>query len=176
MSRRVQLKPRMRPRFDVPLAHGESERLIVELIARLQRADSPVQGRARNHHVELTTCARDCHVWSPRLSLNVEKSEDGHEFLLGQFSPHPNVWTSFMALYGTLAISGIFGLMFGISQWTLDMTPWGLLAVPISLALMGFTHGASFIGQGLGADEMYAQRAFVDEALRAVRGERQAGI
>lgn len=169
MTREVTQRPRMRPRFEVALRSGESEPLIAEFVAQLRRPDSPAQGRVRNSHVELTTCARQCHVWSPRLNLRLEKRDDGSEHVTGQFAPHPNVWTGFMALYGTLGLSGLFGLIFGVSQWNLDMTPWGLWAVPLALGLMAFTYGAAFIGQGLGADEMYRLRAFLDEALREVR-------
>lgn len=174
MTRQTPARPRMRPRFSVALRRGETEKLIPELIRQLRMADSQAQGRVLNKHVELTTCARSMHVWSPRLSLQLEVCEDGEELLTGQFSPHPSVWTGFMALYGSLALFGVFGLVFGISQWTLHMTPWGLLAVLAALALMGFTYGAAFIGQGLGADEMYNLRAFLDDALRAIRTTERA--
>jgi len=59
-----------------------------------------------------------------------------------------------------------------VSQSTLGMPAWGFLGVPVALALAAFTYGAAFIGQGLGAEEMYVLRSFVDEALRRVRDER----
>ena len=159
----------MRPRLEIELAPGERAPLLAQMIEELRDPDCPAQGRVRGDVVELTTCARKCHVWSPRLTLHVEASDAGGALLRGRFSPHPNVWTGFMALYGTLGLLGTFGLMFGISQWWLDMTPWGLLAVPLSLLLMAFAYGAAFIGQGLGADEMYMLRSFLDGALRAIR-------
>jgi hypothetical protein len=159
----------MRPRFEIALRRGESDPLLLQVMEQLKAPDCLAQGRVRNQHVELTTCARASHVWSPRLSLHLQCAEDGTELLLGQFSPHPNVWTGFMALYGVFALCGVFGLVIGGSQWALNMSPWGLVAVPVALALIGFTYGASFIGQGLGAEEMYTLRAFVDDALRVVR-------
>lgn len=162
--------PRVRPRFDIPLLRGESERFLLALIQQLRRPDSPAQGRVLNDHVELTTCAQAYHVWSPRLQLHVIRTEEGEEMLSGQFSPHPNVWTGFMALYGTLALGVLFALAFGVSQWSLDMTPWALWGALIAVVLMGLTYGAAFIGQGLGAEEMYTLRVFLDDSLRRIRG------
>ena len=42
---------------------------------------------------------------------------------------------------------------------------WGFWATPVCLALIAFVYGASVIGQGLTADEMHAQRRFVERAL-----------
>jgi hypothetical protein len=106
----------------------------------------------------------------------VEAFEDGSETLCGRFSPHPNVWTGFLTLYATLFMGGVFGLIFGFSQWSLSMTPWGLVGVPVALALAAFTYGAAFIGQGLGAEEMYTIRSFVDDAMRNVREPELASL
>lgn len=46
-------------------------------------------------------------------------------------------------------------------------SPWALAGVPAALALVGFTYGAAFIGQGLGAEEMYRLRSFVDDCVEA---------
>jgi hypothetical protein len=169
MTQRAVRRPRMRPRFEFELHKGESQQLLSAVSARLRQPECDVQGRVLPNHIELTTCARQCHVWSPRLTLHVEAFDDGTETLCGRFSPHPNVWTGFLTLYATLFMGGVFGLIFGFSQWSLGMTPWGLVGVPVALALSAFAYGAAFIGQGLGAEEMYTIRSFIDDAMRSVR-------
>jgi hypothetical protein len=172
MARHVVKRPRMRPRFEIPLAVQEGELLLAELERRLKAEPlGDVIGRVLPKHAELTSAERMRHVWSPRLTLHVESEDNGAEWLSGRFSPHPNVWTGFLTLYSTLFVLGIFALIFGFSQWSLGMAPWALLGVPAALALAGFTYGAAFIGQGLGSEEMYILRSFLDEALRALRGE-----
>ncbi|HEY6881189.1 MAG TPA: hypothetical protein VI299_24350 [Polyangiales bacterium] len=157
------------PRFEIPLSTAEGERLLAELARSLRGPNPVVRGRMLPKHAELTTCARRTHVWSPRLMLYVESADDGSESVRGRFCPHPNVWTGFLAIYAVLGMGAMFAAMFGISQYMLDQTPWSLWGVPAALALIGFTYGAGFIGQGLGAEEMYVLRSFVDQALRNAR-------
>jgi hypothetical protein len=172
MARHVVKRPRMRPRFEISLASQEGDELLAELERRLKAGTlGDVVGRVLPKHAELTSAERMRHVWSPRLTLHVESEEDGAVWLSGRFSPHPSVWTGFLTLYSTLFLLGTFALIFGFSQWSLGMAPWALLGVPAAVALAGFTYGAAFIGQGLGSEEMYLLRSFLDEALRAVRGQ-----
>jgi hypothetical protein len=49
-------------------------------------------------------------------------------------------------------------------QWTLEQSPWAFLIVPASAATLGFVYGATLIGQGLGAEQMYTMRSLVDRA------------
>ena len=101
--------------------------------------------------------------WSPYLNLEVDDEPDGSA-IRGRFSPHPNVWTMFMGVYLLLAIAGLAGLSYGIVQLTLGEPPWAFLVVPLSVAIFGFVYGATLIGQGLGAEQMYLMRSLVDQA------------
>ena len=47
--------------------------------------------------------------------------------------------------------------------------------MPIVLLLAGFTYGAAFIGQGLGAEDMYALRTFVEHVADEVDADARAG-
>jgi hypothetical protein len=109
--------------------------------------------------------------WSPYLNLEVEDEPDGLA-IRGRFSPHPHVWTLFMAVYILLAILALGGLSYGIVQHTLGQAPWSLLIVPAAVALSGFVYGATLIGQGLGAEQMYLMRSLVDRAGAAVLDSR----
>lgn len=53
-------------------------------------------------------------------------------------------------------------------QHTIGQAPWSLLIVPAAAALFGFVYGATLIGQGLGAEQMYLMRSLVDRACAAV--------
>ncbi len=48
------------------------------------------------------------------------------------------------------------------AQLLLDEPPWAFVGVPIALALGAFTYGAGFVGQGLGAEDMYVLRRLVE--------------
>jgi len=158
-------RPRMRPTFD--LRHPSPE-AILERLRPLADAHPTLSGVFFRRHAVLRVREEARHFWSPQLDLEVRRPEpdedDEAPRLHGRFSPHPHVWTLFMAIYGVLGLLGLAGLIGGLSQWTLGMTPWALLGVPAALALGGFVYGATFIGQGLGAEEMYALRSLLDDA------------
>lgn len=101
--------------------------------------------------------------WSPYLNLEVEDEPDGSA-IRGRFSPHPNVWTLFMGVYILLAIAALAGLSYGIVQFTLGQTPWAFFVAPAAATLFGFVYGATLIGQGLGAEQMYRMRSLIDQA------------
>jgi hypothetical protein len=81
------------------------------------------------------------------------------------FAPEPNVWILFMGLYGILGMGALGGVMYGLSEVLVGQRPYGLAVGAAFVALMGFTYGAAFIGQGLGAEEMYRLRSFVDDCV-----------
>lgn len=160
--------PRMRPRFEVELSPGGD--VLERLRRHLASPGCPFRGQVVTGHAMLRLPRERQSLLSPVLNLEVIE-RDGRQLLAGRFSPQPNVWTGFMAVYGVLGMLGLAGLMYGFAQMTVDATPWPMLAAPVSLALIGFVYGAAFIGQGLTADQMYELRAFVDEVVRGVAEE-----
>jgi len=155
--------PRMRPRFEVPLAAYQAD-ILDRVRQRLAAPDCPLAGQVLDGHALIKLPNARQSLLSPVLTLEVV-GRDGQRVLIGRFSPQPNVWTGFMLVYGVLAMLGLAGLMYGFAQMTVDQTPWSMLAAPVALALIGFVYGAAFIGQGLTADQMYELRAFVDALL-----------
>lgn len=135
-------------------------RRLEELLAEEER----VEGTVFKRHAVLEVGKDQQHFWSPHLYLEAREDEDAPSALHGRFAPHPHVWGMFMAVYGVLLMGGIAGLVWGIAQSMLGEAPWGFAFFPAALALIGFVYGATLIGQGLGAEQMYELRAFVDRA------------
>ena len=104
---------------------------------------------------------------SPHLELELREGEEGI-VLHGRFSPRPNVWTGFMALFFFLGMLGLCGLIYGLAQLMLAGPIWTMWSAPVSLALIAFIYGAAFIGQGLSTDEMFEIRAFIECTVREV--------
>ena len=161
-------RPRMRPTFVLPHADPSA---VLGALPPLLEAHPRLTGTLFRRHAVLGVREEARHFWSPQLHLEVRLPDADDEDappapqLHGRFSPHPHVWTMFMALYGVLGALGLAGLIAGLSQWTLGDAPWALIAIPVALALGGFVYGATFIGQGLGAEEMYALRSLLDRAI-----------
>ena len=152
----------MRPRFELQLP-VERERWLGALKSQLQNDAGSLRGQVfRKHAVVLVRDAQRT-FWSPYLNLEVEDEPDGSA-IRGRFSPHPNVWTMFMGVYILVAIAALGGFSYGIVQLILGQSPWAFWIVPASIALFGFVYGATLIGQGLGAEQMYVMRSLIDRA------------
>jgi len=152
----------MRPRFEFQLPVTR-ETWLDALRSALQNDAESLRGQVFRKHAVVEMRGTDRTFWSPYLNLEVEDEPDG-SVIRGRFSPHPNVWTMFMAVYILLAIVALGGLSYGMVQYTLGQSPWSLLVAPAAVALFGFVYGATLIGQGLGAEQMYTMRSLIDRA------------
>lgn len=153
----------MRPRFRVPV-RGDAQSARRRLQAALKAEGCRLKGGRVGERFELTVPDEDRHYWSPHLSL-VFDDEDGELTAEGRFGPHPHVWTMFVAIYAHVVFIGIAGAMYGFSQWMVGEHPWALWALPITALLAALVYLSAFYGQGLGSDQMYELRAFVEEVL-----------
>lgn len=158
-------RPRARPRFEleVPLP---PEAILERVRARLARPDAPVQGRLSRRTVSLTVLPRATQFWSPHLDVQLDEKPAGTR-LYCTLAPHPSIWFGFImlqAFFGLLALaSGIYAL----GQWTVGQPAW--LSTGVFAAMMvggGLAYGAAYVGQGIGSNQMYELRAFLDAALR----------
>ena len=155
--------PRMRPRFRIPVS-GDGSAVLERMRGQLEAPESVLSGQVVRNHAFLQLPSEQRSLLSPFLNLELADGPEGTH-LVGRFSPAPNVWTGFMAIYVFLAMTGLAGLIFGWAQTTVDELAWGFIAFPVSLGLMAFVYGAAVIGQGLTADEMYELRAYVNRAV-----------
>ena len=107
--------PDLRPTFRVPLEYPRDvaiERIRERLVARPE-LHGRWQGKGRWAEIDVPTDRRK--IWSPHLSLRVDKAKEGSE-LFGRFAPRPQVWTFFMFVYGAVAFLAILGAVLGYAQ------------------------------------------------------------
>ena len=157
--------PRARPRFalDLPLA----PEAVVECMREHLTVDSRVTGTVFRRTVLLTVRDEDTHFWSPHLDVQIEDGKDGGTRLSAVFAPHPQIWTTFIAIQAVFALLSIGAAVWLTSTLLLGHDP--VVAVVSLLAMLfggGFAYGAAYVGQGLGSEQMYELRAFLDAALR----------
>ncbi|MBH23204.1 MAG: hypothetical protein CMH57_01840 [Myxococcales bacterium] len=157
---------RMRPRFEVEAGVEPSE-----VFARLRRyfEDGPGQGHPmaiRGHHVEIKIPSREHHFWSPQLNLEVHPQGDGAR-IEALFSPRPDIWTLFIALYAVTGFGTFLGAIFGSSQMIIDQPPIGFWGIPVSLLGTSLVFGASIFGQRLAQEQMERLHRMLNEALEA---------
>jgi len=159
-------RPRARPRFTLDLAlHPDA---VTERVrAHLARSADKITGKVFRRTMMLTVSERDTHFWSPHLDIQLEDVKDGGTRLAAMFSPHPTIWTAFLAVQLLFAALSIGAAVWLMSVVTLGESPWPAVA---ALALMlsggGLAYGAAYVGQGIGSEQMYELRAFLTDALR----------
>lgn len=112
----------------------------------------------------------DRRFWSPHLSVQLHEVDSGSE-LVCRFSPRPEIWTMFMAMYFVATILIFAAMIYGYVQWFLGGSPWALVVVPVNLVVIAGLHGASLVGQGLSADQMHLLRSRLDRTLELAFGE-----
>jgi flavin reductase (DIM6/NTAB) family NADH-FMN oxidoreductase RutF len=156
--------PRLRPRFDIEVAES-ADVLDARFREALERPGCPVAGKVRRRLFQINPRSKELTTWSPSLELRIEDGVGGGAIVRGRIGPQPHVWTTFAGVHMLLAMVGIAGLMGGISLGMVHGTYWPMWIPVGTLFLHAFVAGAAFIGQGLGAEQTYRLRNFVDDVI-----------
>lgn len=160
---------KMQPTFtvDVPLGIDEAVARIRHVLAT---TDLGQHAAAAGRCVDFKIEPSERRFWSPHLS--VQLSELGAQTqLFCRFSPRPEIWTMFMAIYAVVTFSIFGAAIYGYVQWYMRDEPWALVVAPIGLVSIALLHTASVIGQGLSADQMETLRGRLDRVLLLAQDE-----
>ena len=154
---------RLRPRFEL-----STQLLPDDVVARvkdkLAGRRETIAGLFAPARIELWPQPPRQHLWSPQLTIDLVGYPGGTR-LDARFAPHPHVWSLYLALHALGAFATIGAAVFGVSQYLAGQSPWALWALPIAPVLAALVWALAFVGQGLGAEQMYELRRFVEEAL-----------
>lgn len=126
-----------------------------------------LRGLAMKDRIELSMAGDDLRFWSPQLVVELAADGEGGALLHARFGPDPYIWAMYLLAYGALVVLTLIALCFGIAQWTMGNAPTALLAAPGAAALAGLVYGVSFVGQGLGSDQMYVLRSTLTKLAEA---------
>ncbi|MEZ4287684.1 MAG: hypothetical protein R3A47_05975 [Polyangiales bacterium] len=159
---------RMRPRFSSTFATDASAAKNA-ILGVLEENDHDFNVRRFDKEIIVSVAEKHRTPWSPYLHLRFDSDGVGNTVVRGRFSPHPNVWTAFMMIYGVLTMLGMFGEIYGLAQWSLGKPTWALASMPIAISLIAFVYGASLIGQGLTNEQMFQMRSTVERACEQAR-------
>ena len=164
MKQPVSIKPfRMQPTFVLELP-VQADEAITQLHSAIRSPELRDHIRAAGRCIEFQVAPAEQRFWSPHLSVQIGESESGSQ-LFGRFSPRPEIWTMFMAIYGVVLIVMFGAVIYGYVQWYLGETTWSLAFVPVGLIVVGSLHVASLVGQSLSADQMEILRGRLNRAI-----------
>ena len=158
-------RPRARPRFTVDLSIP-ADQVVLRVRAPLA-IDAKVIGTLSRRTLLLTVREEDAHFWSPHLDVQLDDGADGGTRLSAVFAPQPQIWGAFVAVQLLFGLLSAAATIYLVSVLMLGKDPVvSLVALAAFLVGGGLAYGAAYIGQGLGSEQMYELRAFLDRALR----------
>jgi hypothetical protein len=158
-------RPRARPRFTIEVP-STPEQIGARVQALLADPASAVEGSVFRRTLLLTVRPEARHFWSPHLDVQLEALPGGGTRVSALFAPHPQIWTSFVAVQAIFGLLSVGAAIWLTSMLTLGRDPRLALGVlGVMLFGGGFAYGAAYVGQGLGSEQMYQLRAFLDGAL-----------
>ncbi|QDV63427.1 hypothetical protein [Crateriforma conspicua] len=155
---------RMQPMFvqALPAEPDEAMRRIRRAIATEELAGQAV---AAGHVVDFKIERAKRRFWSPHLSVHVCADDSAGVDQATQseaycrFSPRPEIWTMFMAVYFSAGCFIFAAAIWGYVQWFMGDSPWALVVIPVCLLVIVGLHIASLIGQGFSTDQMHVLRS-----------------
>ena len=101
------------------------------------------------------------------LHAGIEDDEsDGGCIIRVLIGPRQHIWAMFTYLKAAIGLLGLFGGIYGCSQWQLDKPAYFLWSVPVALLLAGSLFAIAKMGQEKGHDEMEYLIRFVHHALK----------
>lgn len=139
---------------------------------RFIQTSDRVRGLAQEARIELAIGGDEHHFWSPQLVATVRAEPDGRAHLDARFGPDPYVWVLYLLAYMALSVTTLIALAFGFSQVLLKQPPTALYFAPVAAVLAAIVYGASYVGQGLGSDQMY----FLRTTLNLAEAEDEADL
>ena len=160
---RVVKAPKLQPRFEIATELSEHE-VAERLRAKLADARSSIVATFIGRRIELVPHHSTVRFWSPQLTLDLDET-DGETQIRAKFGPHPHVWSMYLAIHALGAFGTLGAAVFGLSQHLAGQSPWALWALPISPLLAGLVWAMAFVAQSLGAEQMYALRRLVEDAI-----------
>lgn len=143
---------RVRPRFKQLTYLNRQE--ICERVERHFDYPQPCEVSITSRSIIFKIPLEERHFWSPRLSISLEKHEEG-TLLRGLYGPNPTVWTMFMFAYGAIGVAGTFSLLLGLTQVSLDMG-YNFIWVSLGLAVAAIVlYVIAQLGQKMGAEQTF---------------------
>jgi uncharacterized integral membrane protein len=159
----------MQPTFVIELA-------VPADIATAKLRDAITSEELRDHAQSAGSCLdflvepEQQRFWSPHLSVQVSETSDEHSELYCRFSPRPEIWTMFMAIYAVIIALIFISTIYAYVQWFMGDRPWSLAMVPLGIIIIAGLHSASLIGQRLSSDQMQMLRDRLAKAIELAFG------
>ena len=153
-----------RPHFSEVL-DLELEEAQAKIIGEVERGEHQCEVKTFPGFITLRIPEQDRHFWSPRLTLHLDRREDGKTRIEGIYGPNANVWSLFLYGYLITGSLSLFSGILGFVQWKLDRPAWGLWIFGLMLAAMVGLYVLAQFGQKLGAAQTFRLHQIYESAM-----------
>lgn len=100
------------------------------------------------------------------MDVQLADVEGGGTRLSAMFAPAPPIWTTFIGIQFLFGVIALSSAIYVFSLWSLGQNL--LMPFLVFVAAMvggGLSYGAAYVGQGLGSEQMFELRSFLERAL-----------
>lgn len=156
----------IRPRFEQVIP-GEVDVVRDKLADQLREAAEGYEIKNFPDFLCLRIPEKDRHFWTPRLNLSLEDAGEGRTRIRGIYGPNANVWGLFLYGYLTTGSIAAFGSVFGIAQWFVGQTPWGLFCGGAGLLGVLVLYATAQFGQKIGAQQTFLLHQVYESVIGA---------
>jgi len=143
---------------------GKTENVIDHFEEFLSNKKVKYQGWVAGDQALLELPDGEKRFWSPRLDIYIIAEENG-TVVKGKFGPNAVMWTLIMFFYFLFTFTGLVGLIWGLTQNSLNQAPNAFWLIPLSLLLIGGVYAAARLGQHLGREQTEKLRALLEKIL-----------
>jgi len=154
-------RPSPRPRFELRSRLSPEE--IAARVSAFLKGHATLRGLALRDRIEIAIAGEELRFWSPQLVAEIAADDEGGARLRARFGPDPYVWALYLLAYASLVVVTLLAACYGLSQWIVKEQPTALLAAPCAAVVAGLVYGVSYVGQGLGSEQMYLLRKTLTE-------------
>ena len=153
----------IRPRFKRKTQLPEAE-ILMRINSAIEEKQPPVVFRSAHGWIYFSIPKDDQHIWSPRLSVEIDEGED-ENLLHATFGPNPNVWTLFIFIYSFLGFAAMIIFIIGGSRMSLGLSASILWLIPVLLLIVGLVYFSARAGQNLAKEQMWTLYEFFHQSL-----------
>ena len=114
---------------------GKPENVIDQFQSFLSNENVKCKGWVVGDHAMLELPDEEKRFWSPRLDIYLLPDDDG-TLVKGKFGPNAVMWTMIMFFYFLFSFTGLVGLIWGLTQNSLNQSPHAFWLILLSMLLI----------------------------------------
>jgi len=154
----------IRPRFALKI--DQDPETAIDHVEKCIQKDKTVSGEKSDKLIFLRTPSWHRHYWSPVMTVRIEIEEyTDYTAVSCLVGPRQVVWALFAFIYAAIAITAVFGGIFGFVQYQQYGSSTWIWAIPSGIVAFSTVFATAKYGQRKGRDQMLHLVSFLYHSL-----------